>query len=62
MLANPYTPQASAAGRARPCRGGYERRATRSTLVVCPQVLLGQWQAEIRKCTGSRLKVDATLT
>eukprot|EP00964_Phaeocystis_antarctica_P067644 scaffold40936_cov69-Phaeocystis_antarctica.AAC.4 len=57
VLANPYTPQASAAGRARPRRGGYERRTTRSTLIVCPQVLLGQWQAEIRKCSGDVLKV-----
>ena len=57
VLANPYTPHASAAGRARPRRGGYERRTTRSTLVVCPQVLLGQWQAEITKSTGARLTV-----
>ena len=57
VLANPYTPQASAAGRTRLCRGAYERRTTQSTLVVCPQVLLGQWQAEIRKCSGDVLKV-----
>ena len=43
VLANPYTPQASAAGRARPRRGGYEARAGAGGCASWPSWLRGGW-------------------
>ena len=56
LLANPYSDAASAAGRAMISHGP-KLTKTKATLVVVPVVLLQQWEAEVAKCVGSRLRV-----
>jgi SNF2 family DNA or RNA helicase len=57
MLANKHSAAAVAAGRARKMRPGTYPPTplpdVAATLVVVPQTLLTQWEAEVRKCTGA---------